>query len=448
MNLYDEEQRRKEKQRNERLKRIVTISIIFSIILIIALVIIIYYLIDNPNRVVVNLNGKESRALENIITVEESEDGTNSTIYAPIKEIAQYFGYQAFNGEYTIVSEDTDSCYVENEEEVAIFNLGSNIIYKIDKNAQDNGYEYCKLDKEVFEKNGVLYTSSQGLEEAFNIYFNYNERKKTIDIYTVDTLVTNATAIATKYKYKGIDETLANKKAILEGMIVVTSENDLYGVIDYNTGKELLGTQYDKITYIPHKSAFLINKNNKVGIISSEGVTNVRPIYDNLTLIDYENELYLAQNDGLYGVVNIKGDTVIYLEYNKIGIDVGEYEQNGVKSGYVLLNKLIPVQQNNKWGFYDVTGRRITELKYDRIGCNMSTGKSTSYNLLVVPEYNVIVVNRNNKYTFMNLDGEEVIPCVFKNVYIEIASGKKEYYMIWQDNEGKDRTYIASDYLK
>lgn len=447
MNLYDEDQMRKEEKRNKNLKRIIISAIVISILVIVALILAINYLVNNPNRTIVKLNGRESRSLENIVSVETDESG-NISIYAPIKEIATYFGYEAFNGEYTMVSEDTDSCYVQNENEVAVFNCDSDIIYKIDKTIQSSNYEYCKIDKKIFKKGDILYTDDEGLGNGFNLSITYDAKKKIVDFYTLDTIVKSAESKITKYEYDELDESLANHKALLEDMMVVKTKEGQYGVVNYSTGEKMLDSKYDKITYIQHKNAFLVMKNNKVGIISSEGVTKIAPEYDELTLIDSQNELYLAKKDGLYGVVNINGKVIIYIEYSKIGIDLSGYEQNGIKSGYVLLNKLIPVQQNGRWGFFDVTGHQVTDLKYESIGSKTSTNKGVSYNLLVIPDYDAIVVKRDNKYTCINSNGEELISCVFKDMYIEIASGKTEYYMIWQDNEGKDRKYVMKDYLK
>ena len=42
-------------------------------------------------------------------------------IYAPIKEIASYLGYESYNGEYSQRSEEQSKCYIQNEtcEEIA-----------------------------------------------------------------------------------------------------------------------------------------------------------------------------------------------------------------------------------------------------------------------------------------------------------------------------------------
>ena len=442
MRLYDEDQIKQDKKKSERMSRILIVSIVLITIIIIGLICLIFYLINHPNRVTINLNGKESAGLEQLIQISTAEDG-NTTITAPIKDIATYFNYDAFNGGYTTVSEDTDSCYVESENEIAIFNLDSDVIYKLNKTVTDAEYEYCHIDEPVFKQDEKLYTTQQGLENAFNIYMYYNVEKKTLDIYTLDTLVATATSRATGYGYTSLDETFENQKAILEDMMVVISSNNLYGVVSYSTGEEILGAQYDLVTYIPQKSAFLVQRNNKVGIIASDGTTKITPNYDSLILIDNERELYLAQNDGLYGVVDINGNTVIYLEYDKIGVDIAEFEENDLKTGYILLDTLIPVQQDGKWGFFDKEGKQVTDLIYDSVGCITTNSKSVSYNLLTMPECNVIVVGRDKKYTFIDLDGKELFDSIFDDVYMELASGEEKYYVVVNDT-----AYDAVDNIK
>ncbi len=448
MGLYDEEELRKQRDKDVKIKKVIIASIVITVILIVVIMGVIFYLLANPNKVSISVNGQQNKKLENLIEVEEQENG-DITISAPIKDIAPIFNYQAFNGEYTLVSESTDSCYVESEVEVAIFNVDSDIIYKLDKSNSDSDYEYCKIENKIFKKDDKLYVSNEGLEEAFNIVMSYNKDRKLLNIYTLDNLVTKATTVAQKKGYQQVDPNLINQKAIFESMIVVTNTNGLFGVIDYSTGEEILGTQYDNITYIPHKSAFLITKNDKVGIIASDGTTKLAPIYDNLTLIDYENELYMAESNGRYGIVNINGSTVIYLDYDGIGINVDRFNQSGIKNGYVLLNKLIPVQRNGKWGFFDIRGKQVTQLIYDNIGCENLTSGSLNYPLLLIPEANIIAVNRDGKYTFINLNGEEVVDCIFKEVYIEDAGGEQQYYMVWQNpTTGQDQRYVVTEHLR
>lgn len=432
MKLIDEEEYKNSKEKNAKTNKLLIVAIILTIIIIIAITATIIYLVNNPNKITLKLDGKENDNLLAILDVREEE----GKIYAPIKDIAAFLGYEAFNGDYTTVSESQESCYVKNENEVAIFNLESNVIYKLDLTMEDSNYEYCYLEEKIFEKDGKLYTDIQGLEKAFNIAIYYEPEKKKIDIYTLDVFVTDAETKATKkYNYAASDVIFANQKAILDDMIVVISVNELYGVVNYSTGEEILGAQYDNIIYLPEKSAFLVTRNKKMGIISSTGETKIQTEYDSISLLDYENELYLVKKDNLYGVVNINGQTVIYLEYDKIGIDLQSFAQNDIKSGYILQDKLIPVKQGNKWGFFDIEGNKITDIIYDNVGCTVGSKKSATYNVLSIPEYKVIIVGKDKKYTLMGLDGNEKLPCVFDSIYMTISSGERQYFLYTNETE-------------
>ena len=445
MELYDEEKRRRENRRDSKLNRIIIMLIIAVVILIIVLIGTIYYLTNNPNKITMNLNGKINSEMQRIVSLKENEDGTFS-VYAPIKDFAGLVGYNSYNGEYLSSSQENDICHVINDNEVTTFYLDSNIIYKKDLTNRNSEYETYDIEEKVFEQDGVLYTSDKGLEKGFNVAISYNPSKKVLNISTLDMIVAEAknTAINT-FKQKGIDEfTLANQKAILDGYIIVTSEENTetlntsqtqrFGVIDYKTGKEILEKKYEAITYVPAKSLFTVKINNKVGIIDENGQEKIGAQYDSLMLIDKDKELYLVQNNGLYGVIDGTGKTIIYLEFTQIGIETDKFKDNDIKSGYILLDKLIPVKQGNRWGFFDKEGNRITDLIYDNIGCT-SGREGTSYNLLVIPKYNYIVVQRDQKYTFIDLNGNEILLNVLSSAYMRIISGEKVYYMVRDDIE-------------
>ena len=448
MVLYDKEQIEEGKKKKQKLNRIIIVSIVLLILIIIGLACFTFYLINNPNVVTIYLDGEEKAELEDIIEVTTLEDGTVE-IKAPIKEVATYFGYSSYNGTYDgAKTEDKDSCYVESENEVASFVLDSNIITKRDlttSSATDVEYE---IENAVTKENDVLYITDDGLEKAFNIYMTYNEKNKTLNIYTLDKMVSIATTTATT-DYSStveLDETLDNYKAILEGRIVITTESGYYGVLDLNNAKnEILEPKYDNITYIPQKEVFMIESNGKVGIYSIDGEEKISPSYDSLVLIDDENDLYVAEQDGLYGIINIEEETILYIEYDKIGIDVSNFDQDDVTTGYVLLDTLIPVQKNDKWGFFDKEGNKITKFVYTEIGCVTSSKTSTTYNVLIIEGDNdneALVVKREDdegeeKYTFLNADGEEIEDCVFEDVYVKISSGTQTYYVIYEDTTYK-----------
>lgn len=434
MALYDEELMKQHKIKSKKLKNMLIISIAIVVIAIVALIFGIYYLVYDPDAITVTINGKQNETASQELYMETDNSG-KTTIYLPIKKFATYLGYQAFDGEgdLSTVSESKDSCNIKNENEAVIFNLDSSIIYKLDRTLQDNKYEAYEIEKPVIKKDNTLYMSSDDLPIAMSSTFNFNEKKRRVSMYTYDQYINDATKIAEAKGYLSVDESFTNQKAILDSLIVVKTEDNLCGVIDYETEEEILGAQYDNITYIQQKSAFLIEKNEKVGIMSNTGETKISPKYDSLELIDTKNELYLAKQNGLYGVIDSNEKTIIFFEYQEIGIDTKEFTENNLKSGYILLDKLIPVKRDEKWGFFDITGKKITNTEYDNIGCIPNRQESLTYSLLTINEYKVIVVGKNNKYTFIDLNGKEILPCVFDDIYMQVNSGSTGYFMTYKE---------------
>lgn len=454
MELYDEEKMKNKNTQETKLSKIIKILIIVFTILIFALIGVIFYLINNPSKITIFFDGEENANIEKVLEIKENENG-DIVIHAPIKEFASMVGYSAFDGDYLSPSQNSNICNVQNSENVSIFRLDSSIINKKDLTVESSEYESFDIGEIIYEKDGVLYTNKEGLQKGFNIVFDYDAKKKYLNIYSLDTMVDNIKNVATsRYNVAGIDDQVfANKRAILDRYIIITSEeiqkenqqNVKYGVISVSTGESILETKYEKITYIPEKKLFLVNMNNKVGIFDSEGQEIIKAEYDELIPIDKEDDLYLVKSNGLYGVINGKGKTIIYLEYSQIGIDTRNFENNMLKTGYVLFNKLIPVRQTDKWGFFDKKGSKVTEMIYDDIGCYTDKASTAEYGLAVIQnqKYNLVVVKRENNYNLLDLDGKELLQNVITKAYMKLISGNPVYYM-----EIEDKTYNIIDELE
>lgn len=468
MSLYDGYEDKKEDENRKKLKKKILIAIIIIFILIIVLICGMVYLSYDPNKIYFRLNGVEKgqstevAQLYNMLSINIDDNG-KLEMYAPIKDVAKYLGYESGNGTYTVTSEDTNSCYVKNENEVAIFQVDSDVITKIDisnKKGQSTlsttnenmNYETYTINEKVVKQNDVIYTNLEGIEKGFNAIVSYDAKTKTISINTLNYYVT---ALTTEDKdgktqiqqmgYKNLDETFANQKAILEGMLVVTKETGEYGVVSFDGKKEILGFQYKSLTYMPQNSAFLFTGNDsKIGIISNNGEMKIKPVYSKLELIDNKKELYLASVDGkLYGVVDINGNVKIPLEYDKIGIDTKDFVENNITNGYIIADRLIPVCQNEKWGFFNTDGKRITNLEYDKIGCITTNVQGTSHNLLLIPEYNLIVVCKG-KYGCIDLNGETKLSPVSDDIYMQTIEGKNKYYAVKGTNSREITEYMES----
>ena len=448
MKLYDEEELRIKNEKSKKMKNLILVSIILTVVLIVLLMGVIYYLIYNPNKITVQIDGTEDEKVEEMLITKSNYDGS-TIIYFPIRKIASKFGYNSNNGDYERNVENTGNCYIESENEVTIFTENSNTLYKIDKTIQrskdDYEYEEIVIENPVIKENDLLYVDIEGLRKAFNLYINTNKKMKKISITTLNTLITSAEKKIAENKYGILDEKFSNRKALLDNMMVIVSETESKkGVIDFSNKNEILGFQYDDITYIPSNESFLVKKDDKVGIIGSDKIVKIKPQFDSLTLIDSKNGLYLAEDTSFFGVIDENQNSKIYFEYKKIGVDLSQFKENNIKNGYVLFNRFIPVQRDDgQWLIYriDVTedsnGNKnvqcnpiLPNITFQNIGCVVPNAnfKGIVNNLLGIEEYNLIVVQRNDKYGFLDLKGEAVLGLLYANAFLGTESGVTDYY--------------------
>lgn len=427
MNLIDESFEPTKKDNSKKIARIILIIISILIIAIIAIFAALIYIQDNTLKLYVDGNVNEK--VKEMMVVED--DGT---IYFPIKDVASYLGYQSYNGEYTDKSEEASKCYIENDNEIANFTLNSNKIYKLTLSNNDANYDYYYAKKPVKAINGKLYITSDALENAFNVSFTYNGDKKRVYIYTMPYLISSYESRVLDYGYEKISDNYTNEKSILNGMLIVTKNQDkTYAVID-TKGNTIIEPKYDNIEYLPNSGDFLVQSNNKVGIISAKKETKIQLLYDSLELVDSDSGLYIAKRDNKYGVIDSKGNIKVYIEYDEIGIDNSKFEQNNIKNKYLLDNGMIPARKDKYWGAFDKNGKVILNFEYDSFGYIASSNKD-AINLLLIPNYNMMVVCQNKKYALVNSAGKIIIQPILDDVYMTINSGKKYYYMNFNDKK-------------
>lgn len=435
MNLIEENFQNKDEKKKKRTTTIILVAIILVVIMIVAIVVYLMYL--KSTVMTLTIDGVENEKLKDLFVFEE--DGS---IYAPIKEIASYLGYESYNGEYSDKSEEQSKCYVINDNEVANFELGESKIYKLDLTQKDNSaYEYVYIKDKVKSHNGVLYVSTEGLEKAFNISFDYNQEKNTITIWTLPKLYEYYSSKALDYGYTELSNVFVNQKAILNNQLIVVNSKKQYGVIGVD-GIPILEAKYDNITYLTNTGDFLVENNKKVGIISSSRETKVQIIYDSIELMDSDAGLYLVKKDDKYGIIDSKGNIKIPIENDEIGVDISKFSQNNIKNKYILADNLIPVRKDKYWALYDKNGNQLTEYKYDSLGYIASNNKE-AMNLLVIPDYNVLVACKDKKYTLVNSSGQELFGGIIADdIYMTISGGETHYYII-----ANNKQYDAEKYL-
>lgn len=438
MELYQEN----ENMKKSKLPMIIGICLAILIVIIIAIIVAIVYL--NGSVMKITINGQKNNNIEKMLYI--PEDDVNK-VYIPIRAIAKYFNYEDYRGDYKIKSEDSSKCYVKNENEIAMFTKDSD---RLVDSRGDSDYEYITLDEKVFEKDGELYTTPDGIEKAFNVLFQVDISKKKIDIFTMDYL---NQYYATRLKIDGQTEELtkeyADKKAIFKNMIIVI-KNKQYGVVNAETGEAVLENKYEEIKYLPATSDFLVKSNGKYGVLGSDASVKVRVTYDDIKIMDNQNGLYLVKQNNLYGVVDTKGKVIMNPEYNQIGVDINKYANSGIENPYVLLDEIIPVKNSGGlWAIFNKKGEKIRDFEFSNIGSgtSSSTQSANNYPAIVIPSYKIIIVEKDKHYNLMTTNGEELVPSyVLENVYIKnnTETGENNYYMTYNNKVMSVEEWLAS----
>lgn len=440
MNIY-EEQPNLEKDKAKSKKLMVMIGVAIAILFVLSIALIFYISYIEKNRFKCYIDDTKISLKSNVII----ENEKNNNFYVSLNDIAELIGYKKNNGEYkNPYSEDTDKCYLQNKYETVSYITDSNQIYKTLLSGEQNAdYEYFEIDEPVFMSNNNMYTTIDGISKGCNLAYSYNRDNNTLRIYTMDYLSeAYAKSIPESEEIFKQDDinSYKNKKAILYDMIVVKNSNGKYGV--RNSGNDtIIGEKYKSISFEEDTEEFIVEtEEGKFGIIDKSGQTRINPNYTSIKLISKDRGLYLvSQNSNtsrtVYGIINKNERTVVYIEYEQIGINKNEFPANNIDNQYILFGKCIPVKRSNKWGLLDLNGNTIASLEFDGFGCYTNSSKNNQANgLVIIPEYEAIVVKKDNLYGLYNSSGKELILPLVTDMYVINNSGENKYYLTYQGN--------------
>lgn len=426
---------------DEKKKKIIIISLIgvgALVAILIAILLIVSYMNGQKNNIIID---GISRKMGN--TIVYIDDTGNPFIcvenLTPLLGTYKDGGYNFYNGEKDKGTEDRTKCYVENKYEVATISMDSNRIYKA--LLEDTSmYDSYSITNPVKRFNDKLYISLEGMQIMFNLKYKYDSEKNILIINTLPYLVKQSNAIAAQMGYTSLAEEFTNQKALVYDMLVVLKDRKHYGVLAKD-GTVKIGAKYEKIEFAESGREFIVTADKKLGVLTSEANTKIPMSYDELKIIDNEIGLYLVKSGSKYGVLDRNGNTLIYLDYEYIGIqNVKQFPSNDIKNPYILYDNCIPVCKGGKWGMFDVNGKELLSPQYSGFGCISSTQKNAlGQNVLLIPAsegQEGIVVSKVNyanatKYGIVNTQGKLITSTGFNKIYMEISSGTADYYMVF-----------------
>lgn len=380
-------------------KKMIKIGIIVCVILIILLLVLIMYYKDvDAKTFKLYIDGTQVSVSSDFYITDEA-----GNIYVKAKDLATYIGWTYQNGEYGAYTEDPNSGYFQNSYETSSFTADSTTLKKcivlsdslettessdddeetvITVNSEDGTEESLELDIAVITYENQLYVPFDCIDDICNCYGEYSENR--MYIYESDYLLLLAQTNAASFGYTAVSGVYENIRALAYGMMIVQNSNGNYGVVDlYNQNADaIVGFKYKNIIFSQDVKEFFVETSSGVGIVDGNGNAIIAPgDYDDISILDNSLGLYLIEQKGNYGIINREGTTIVYADYDSIGLsEEAQYvfdddENNNV---FMIYDNTIVVENDGKYGFYNLEGTNVLKVNYQGIGY-ISTEDSEEY---------------------------------------------------------------------
>lgn len=220
--------------------------------------------------------------------------------------------------------------------------------------------------------------------------------------------------------------------------------NGKWGLMD-SLGNWLMPMEYELIRVVDDERRW---------VKTEEGLYDVNK--KKLLLKDVENvweagdNLYWAQKDGKYGLIDTLGRWMVeprydYCSHYSEGLAVVE---NGRKSGYIdtlgremvplkyyvarkFSNGLAPVRMGGKWGYIDKSGREVIPCKYDFCYDFQKNGTA------------IVRVENDKKLQHYIIDRNDNVKAIIED---RVCVGYKDNSILWCMHGEERRSYRLTDY--
>ncbi len=375
MSLLDQEIQKKEEPKGKKIVLILLILCVFLLIMILVLMVSISE--ESEPQLSLTINGSDITIDDSLIISDE-----NGTSYISMEKIATQIGYQYLRGGYLEYTEDNSKCYLEKDTQIIQFEADSNIIYKTTSSSHMD-YEEYELQNNIILSDNTLYISLSDLNVGLNAVYSYSEQENKITINTIEQLTEDyAASISESTQYTAVSEEFNNEKAIAYNMLVVSTSNSKWGVIDLNFNT-IISNKYSTMEFIEAYQTFIVSDGSEYGVITSDGDVVIDIYYDEIEIINYSPLLYKVKQNSKYGVINEEGEIIVNIEYDGIGYESTETGINSVTiiddidsdgdSGIVVI-------QDGSYGIVSLSdGSVISDCVLDRIYSKTDSEGNTTY---------------------------------------------------------------------
>ena len=479
MNLIDENVEIEQDQNKKKMIKLIIILI--GALILVAIILLVYTTIRRNSTLKLQIDNKNTDITSGLFYMSDGKNiyvDENNQIYVSVKKLSSLLGVEFYNDEYKNRGEDTTKCYIRTSNEYTSYISNSSQIYKAviveeqqdaeantttnrttsNNTSQNNNttqtvteYEYFQTTNDVMYIDGEIYACEDAIELGFNVDLSYDQSTKTIKIYTLDALESLAANIV-KNAVTGENGSYSNKKLLKYGLVLIQNGAGEYGIANYynySEGDYVLSCRYSNIRFIESSKTLIVTDSDsgnqgvlQLNLEEGKAYTKIDTIYQLITRMDADLDLYLVKENGRYGVIKIKDDTdseeddedvemILKVEYQQIGIDNDVYDEMNNK--YIIADKYIPIKIDNLWGLASIEGDILIIPQYAGIGCDLA---ETGDGVILLPELSdgndgivFLTDAEKNLYSIINVKTGTRIGLNANEIYSRYENNTRNYYM-------------------
>lgn len=303
--------------------------------------------------------------------------------YISINEIAKQIGYKTNKGEYaTKYLEDETKCYLENEFEAVSYIKDSNEIYKvITAETGETNEQPEEIDYEYFTIDKPV------VEKNNKLYVTLSGLAKGCNLYQI-------------YENNRIYIYTLNNFAQTQNKKNTTTPNatsQKMELSEYKNNKALL---YDRKVTESEEGIY--------GVDNLKGETIIGQKYADILFNEEAQEFLVETEDGQIGIIDINGKTKIKPEYSSVKLIDKDKE-------LFLVSKKSTDSSSSKeqYGIIDKNENIIVYLDYEQIGIKKSDFPNDNIKNAYILYGKYIPVKKSNKWELLDLNGNTVLPAEY-----------------------------------
>lgn len=223
-----------------------------------------------------------------------------------------------------------------------------------------------------------------------------------------------------------------SKKIVLIAIIILVIALITGGIYFLNTNGIKTSKRYYKIDKIEKYNYFVLQENEKYGVIDTDGNTIIDAKFDNVKLPNPSKDIFVCYDGENTKVLNSNNSEILSQYSNLEPIKL-----KNVASDLTYEKSVLTYKENDKYGIIDFSGNKLTEAVYDSI-------ENLTY------REGELLTQKDNRYGVININGYTIIDNLYDEISVDTVSSEidnKEYGYIVENKtqEGIRCGYINCD---